>query len=161
MDIVTEKRKAFTDTQRLNFLEKMQTLNIDRDTNEYYDERDGEDVLVSTPGEFCLFTFDSQWKRSKTLRGVIDIAMGKELDKTNIDTYKHLIGKEIMITARSGMCTGGMETVTGILSRFDKHRGETQILICFGDHWFNSKTGLPFTAPWAYDIDTDDLIEEG
>ena len=62
-----------------------------------------------------------------------------------------------MVHASSGMCTGGMNTVTKILTRYDQCTGEPEKLICLGDHWFTAKDGLPYTPPWAYHINLKDL----
>ena len=62
------------------------------------------------------------------------------------------IGDVVYIEPARGFCTGGEAAVTDVLQRYDEVTGKPYDVICFGDHWFDGRTGHAKTEPYAYYI---------
>lgn len=60
------------------------------------------------------------------------------------------VGEKVYIEATNGMCTGGEDVVTDIVTKYDEDTGKPYKVICCGKHHFRAATGEPITPPWAY-----------
>jgi hypothetical protein len=67
---------------------------------------------------------------------------------------KFKVGDRVMVHCMSGLGTGGFETITGILNKYDEDTGKPYKVLSLNGHLFDAKGGNAITPPYAYYIIT-------
>ena len=68
---------------------------------------------------------------------------------------KFKIGQNVEIHCISGLGTGGIGTITDIITKYDPDTGKPFKVICFKDHHFIGIGGNAITPPYGYYIITE------
>jgi len=63
---------------------------------------------------------------------------------------KYRVGESVSIDSDRGFCTGGLDTVTAVLTQFTKDTGEPYEVVYCGNSKFRADDGRPLTPPWGY-----------